>query len=236
MISLLESREIIASLSRDDIFGTRIYADFLSGSAELTWWDNENLLISFKRGVMTLCGAISGKDELMEFVSVISPQAIMCHLETAESLGLSVVQSGVIMAKSSEGDSIPLEGYYPDVHFSEYHQLLERCDMAPDYAGFCLETSRSLKTGTGILLEHREENRLISALVATSVTYDSAIINAVAVDPEYRRKGLGRKLLHDAEATLPGRLLYIMREENKNEEFYRSCGYENIGHWCVAQI
>lgn len=236
MISFLESRETIASLSRDDIFGTRIYADFLSGSAELTWWDNENLLISLKSGVMTICGAVSDNEELLEFISVISPQALMCHFETAESLGLSVIQSGVIMAKSSAGESRPLDGYYPDVHFSEYHQLLERCEMAPDYAGFCLETSRSLKTGTGILLEHREENRLISALVATSVTDDSAIINAVAVDPDYQRKGLGSRLLYDAETVLPGRLLYIMREENKNEEFYRSCGYENIGRWCVAQI
>ncbi len=109
MISLLENRETIASLSRDDIFGTRIYADFLSGSAELNWWDNENLLISLKSGVMTLCGAVSDEDEFLEFVSVISPQALMCHFETAESLGLSVIQSGVIMAKSSAGESKPLE-------------------------------------------------------------------------------------------------------------------------------
>ena len=236
MITLLEDRAIIESLSRNDIFGTRIYSDFLSGTAELIWWDNEKLLVSLKNGVMTLCGEIADKDELLEFISVICPQAIMCHYDAAEYLDLKIIQSGIIMTKSSAGESNPLIGYYPDVLFSDYHQLFEKCEMAPDYAGFCLETSRALKTGTGILLEHRDGNRLISALVAASVTGDSAIINAVAVDPEFQRQGLGRKLLQEAENKLAGRQLYIMREENKNEKFYTSCGYENSGRWCVAAI
>lgn len=235
MISLSDNKEIILSLSKADVFGTRIASEFLSGTAELIWWDHEKLLMSLKNGVMSISGEISDPVELKDFISLISPAVIMCMEEKAELLGLKIIQSGVLMSKDKSGEFAPVRGYFPDVLFSDYHELLEKCDMAPDYAGFCRETSVALKTGTGILLEEKEESKLLATLVATSVSDDSAIINAVAVDPKYQRKGLGKTLMNRAHKLLSGRKLFIMREDDKNEEFYTSCGYQNCSRWCVAE-
>ena len=235
MISLSDNKEIFLPLSKADVFGTRIASEYLSGTAELIWWDHEKLLMSLKNGVLSISGSISDTEELKDFISFISPAVVMCMQNVADILSLNVIQSGVLMSKETEGEITHLTGYFPDVLFSEYHELLEKCDMAPDYSGFCRETSVALRTGTGILLEEREEGKLTATLIATSVSDDSAIINAVAVDPEHQRKGLGRLLMKKAEALLSGRKLFIMREDNKNEEFYTSCGYRNCGRWCVAE-
>lgn len=234
MISLLDNKEIISSFDGTDVFAARVISDRLSGTSELIWWDEKKLLIGLKNGVMSISGTISDPEELKAFIGVISPQVVMCQQDTAELLKLRLIQSGVLMSKKSGGASKPLEGYYPDVLFSDYYELLEKCRMAPDYAGFCRETSVALRSGTGLLLDEWGEEKLTAALISASVTSSSAIINAVAVEPEHRRKGLGRKLLRKAEMLLSGRTLYIMREDDKNKEFYTSCGYCNAGRWCVA--
>ena len=235
MISLIDDKEKILSLGRADVFGTRIASEFLSKTAELIWWDHKKLLMSLKNGVLSISGEVSDPEELKEFIALISPAVIMCMQEKAELLDLGVIQSGVLMRKEGNGDLSPVLGYFPDILFSDYHELLEKCDMAPDYSGFCRETSIALRTGTGILLDEREGDKLTAALIATSVTDDSAIINAVAVDPDHQRKGLGKALMERADKQLSGRKLFIMREDSKNEEFYVSCGYKNCGRWSVAE-
>ena len=53
----------------------------------------------------------------------------------------------------------------------------------------------------------------------------SAVISIVAVNKEYRREGLGTKVLSKLTDKLSGRNIYIFKEKDKNNEFYGKQGF-----------
>lgn len=55
-------------------------------------------------------------------------------------------------------------------------------------------------------------------------------MTSVSTVPEFRRMGYGSALVSAMICDIKGKV-YLMRDKNKNEKFYKKLGFENISYW-----
>ena len=73
------------------------------------------------------------------------------------------------------------------------------------------------------------EDRVAGFLVARKVAAGESEILNLAVDPEYRRRGIGRALIRDLVARHTGSVFLEVRESNRAAgEFYESLGFQVV--------
>lgn len=80
-----------------------------------------------------------------------------------------------------------------------------------------------------------DEDKIVG-FVDYMITFNSATISQIAVLPDYRKKGLGSKLLEEMEKSFPKEIDDVVetitlevRESNINAiSFYKKNGYENV--------
>ena len=75
-----------------------------------------------------------------------------------------------------------------------------------------------------------ENGEIVSSAVFASVYNGDAVLTAVRTDPQMCRKGCGGSLVSSMCCSVCG-TVYLMREADKNESFYKRLGFENIGYW-----
>ena len=68
-------------------------------------------------------------------------------------------------------------------------------------------------------------NSLVACAICSAWTEDAAVLSAVAVQPEARRRGLGTNIVRTLATSLPAKTFYIFRAAGENEEFYQSLGF-----------
>jgi len=85
-----------------------------------------------------------------------------------------------------------------------------------------------------IRLKASWEGRMVGFIAGDIRTAEKVSwIATVAVLPEYRGRGIGRRLLEACEAQLPTTLLRLcVRASNQSAiELYKRCGYYGVGSW-----
>ena len=76
-----------------------------------------------------------------------------------------------------------------------------------------------------------DESENITAIISRlDNDYTDAILTAVSTQSEFRRMGYASALVSAMVCDIKGKV-YLMRDKNKNEEFYKKLGFENIGYW-----
>ncbi|MDO4460786.1 MAG: GNAT family N-acetyltransferase [Clostridia bacterium] len=234
MIRSIKSKEELLSLRGTDPLFTRIYGDYCCSEkldfsdGAMYWTDGNSLIAELKNGAITICGEITDTYELEDFISFIHPELIMFSYNHLDFFGNDYRNSGIIMSKRAEGElADPLINN--DFRMKDYYEFFENCGLASNYEGFMLGMSDFIKTGTGFLTGEYNGSELISAAAVTGITDVSAIITSIGVDESHRREHLGTLLMQELMDNLSGREIIIYREILKNEEFYKSLGFENIG-------
>jgi ribosomal protein S18 acetylase RimI-like enzyme len=86
-----------------------------------------------------------------------------------------------------------------------------------------------MKENPGFFIGAFENGKLIGAVIASS-DGRKGWINRLAVDPEYRRRGIAKALIAEAEKALRQKGLKIfcalIEDSNKaSKELFRKCGY-----------
>ena len=73
------------------------------------------------------------------------------------------------------------------------------------------------------------DNRVAGFLVARSIDETESEILNLAVDPEFRRRGLARELVKSLQNGLRGTVFLEVRESNlAAQELYRSVGFQEV--------
>ena len=91
------------------------------------------------------------------------------------------------------------------------------------------------ENGTVRCAEISEAGKTVAAAAAV-LGENASLISAVAVLPEFHRRGFGRKVVEKTEQMLPGGTVYILREKDKNEAFYDTLGYAPCGAWAQGKL
>jgi ribosomal protein S18 acetylase RimI-like enzyme len=103
-----------------------------------------------------------------------------------------------------------------------------------------LVIDKKLAVGDGLLFVAQAEGKIVGSIMAG---YDGhrGWIYSLAVLPEYRRRGLGSRLVRHAEQQLralgcPKINLQILKENEAVESFYRKLGYEREQRISMGKI
>jgi len=117
--------------------------------------------------------------------------------------------------------------------FEQIYDIEQACFVEP-YTREQLMYEFSENPLNKILVAYDEDK--IAGFVDYMITFNSATISQIAVLPDYRKKGLGSKLLEEMEKSFPKEIDDVVetitlevRGSNINAiSFYKKNGYENV--------
>lgn len=180
-------------------------------------------------GELSVAGEPRDLTEAREFLDMLGPGSIFCEKRLAGGLRLAVSAEGAVMMKAVPlGEAVG----FPTPGLKEVCGLLVHAGMAVDFEPFYLDMSHRIRHGAALALGEYRDGELTGCAVVSAVTEKAAVLSALAVREDCRGKGIGSRLVRDAESALPGRELYVFRESGKNREFYEKLGFAETGRWC----
>lgn len=166
-------------------------------------------------------------DELADFFSFCGYSTLLSDEKFAVSAPFS---QGIVMANDKK---FQLDCYYTDIN--DYPSLSELYNFVDydgvDFNAWYVDISHRIRHNAAKAAEIVNENgEIVSSAVFASVYNGDAVLTAVRTDPQMRRKGCGGSLVSSMCCSVCG-TVYLMREADKNESFYKRLGFENIGYW-----
>ena len=244
MISAIDAQSELCEFSENgNIFLVKILSNMTAyGSLPCvqTWLQGRNAVIqTVDDSAVIFANTNADFDEIAEFLPFCGAKTVFTSYENAAKLRLNVMESGIILRKSRTTAHSPpscgiLRQYYPD--YSRIHSLLYNCGFTlPSRDDFAADLSLRLRNDTARIFCNNDYTALC---IVGCETAKSAIISAVAVSPDVRRRGLGSDILTAACSSLENeqKQVYLYREIGKNEEFYHKNGFTEIGSFASCKI
>ena len=99
-----------------------------------------------------------------------------------------------------------------------------------DFESWYVDVSHRIRHGAAKAVTLNINGEIISSGIFSSIYNNDAILTAVSTQSEFRRMGYASALVSAMVCDIKGKV-YLMRDKNKNEEFYKKLGFENIGYW-----
>ena len=234
--------EALAPLCGHTALGTRILgtlAAYGTHTSGVEFWAAPGLAFGLTDDVLTLAG-VPGAEETEEirlFVQSLAPRAVVCGAAAAEALGLTAEACGPVLVRPGQGECRPCGGFAraEALQLRRLCGFLQTCETrsfrAPEPEGFYMDFSHRVRHGAaeGELL--LQDGQPAACALAVAVTGTDALLSAVAVRPDLRRRGLGRAAVEGLCARLGGRRCHLLRAEDENEAFYRALGFKENGRW-----
>lgn len=227
------------------VFGCRILATAqaygLSEPFARFWTQEEGkaAICMLDDTVILDAGVDAEYDELKEFIRMTGADRVVCGGEVAQKLGYPVVRRGQIMAYQNNSPS-RLGDFERNPGVRELYSLISECETdtfePPEFESFYMDMSHRIRHDTAAAVGMRFQGELVSCAVCSAKTRDMAVLSAVCVHPQYRRRGYGHGALSAIVYLLRGKKVYILRAEKENEEFYRSFGFDNCGEFTELSI
>lgn len=233
---MIKKVDRLPSLEIRDMSLAKIYAQdkaFRDSPLQNDFWvqsDVERIsaLISMDGGSMNIWCDSPDYGELREFLSVISPTVIFTEYENAEPLGLKCDRVRNMLTirceKTAEADL--------DFTLKElYDKLNGGSDVdihLPPFEIFAPDVSHRLRHGGAV-------SSVSNYGAALAFLFDrGGVMSGIALSPEHRGKGLGKKLLTSLLSTVDGDFFVAANDINKN--FYLRNGFTLMGTVCFGRM
>lgn len=235
MIRLAEDLKTLSAPCAASPFGCQILSKAQAYGFDkpfAQFWTDGEAAYGKTDGNMCIAGEITDADEARAFLSAVGINEAVCSAGNAEKLGLKITESGAILRKVLHNKTVrPPEEISP----REIYKVLKANGMAGEFEPFYLDLSHRMRHGTVRCAGISEAGKTVAAAAAV-LGENASLLSAVAVLPEFHRKGYGRKVVGKTEQMLPGGTVYILREKDKNEAFYDTLGYTPCGAWAQGKL
>lgn len=235
MILRVEKEEDLNAFEQADLFSVRIKSllkaygtgyNFVEFYKQLDSNGVITAIMSRLDSDLTLSHRCADMQELVWFI-----EALHCSsLLTDENFDYpKVFEYGIIMFSDKKAE-------LPDVDAAvdEYPKLMDLFDFQNyervDFESWYVDLSHRIRHGCAAAASLNIDGLIVSSGIFSSIYNGSAVLISVLTRPEFRGRGFGRYLVTNLMCRVPGRV-FLMREQNKNEEFYSRCGFKNCGRW-----
>lgn len=116
----------------------------------------------------------------------------------------------------------------------EYPKLMDLFNLedysTADFESWYVDVSHRIRHSCAKAVTLNVNDEIVSSGIFSSIYNNDAILTSVSTVPEFRRMGYGSALVSAMICDIKGKV-YLMRDKNKNEKFYKKLGFENIGYW-----
>lgn len=174
--------------------------------------------------------ANSNIPELAEFIecigfgSISSSKPIIPGIYREDEVIMKLDRSLLTRPCLPEGAQIITE---PELN--EVYKLLSSCRESsfevPQYEDFIIDMSHKLRHSTALCTAVSYNGELAAFSMTVAQSIKCAVIGATAVKKQYRRRGLGSLCVKELCFRLPDRDIFIVRQREKNLEFYTNAGF-----------
>lgn len=238
MIELIEEKSQLDKFDLTDIYSVRILSLLNAYGCKYPFArfyrqidENENItaIISYLDHDATISFSDkSNKNELTEFLSVIGFSSVLCD----EALIVSAdYESGIVM-KSTKSIEISM----PYIKIDEYPPLFDLYNFIDygesNFEAWYVDINHRIRHNAAKAVTLNVKDEIISSAIFSSIYENNAILTGVQTNPEFRRMGYGSALVSSMCCDFGG-TVYLMRENGRNESFYKKLGFENIGKWRI---
>lgn len=238
MMKLIESKNDIA-VSEDNPFGCKIRSvaeAYGTGKTFAQFWaqDGGSSLAKLDDAAV-LEDREADWEELAGFLRMLDVKTVSCSEKAAGCLRLPVSSRGEIMLLRGAGETGRFAEAERNPGLREIYALLcaARSDtfLPPEFEPFYMDMSYRTRHGAAMSVGIRAGETLAACALCSSMTEHAAVVSAVAVLPQYRRRGYGRSAVAALAGQLNRERIYLLRADGENEEFYRSMGFVSDGRW-----
>ena len=116
----------------------------------------------------------------------------------------------------------------------KYPKLMELFNFVDydtaDFESWYVDISHRIRHGCARAYTLNINGVIISSGIFSSIYNDDAVLSAVRTSEEYRGLGYGSALVSEMTGDIKGKI-YLMREKELNEQFYKRLGFKNNGNW-----
>lgn len=219
-----------------DFFGCRIVALARAYGVERPfarfWLQSRDAYLACLDGAAVLsAGNTADWEELQAFLPAAGARSVLCDAAFAARMPAFPARAeGVVMARARvSGGSAPAHEVNPGPR--ELYSLLKQCEAAafevPPFEGFYLDLSHRTRHGAAVSVAVRDAGaRLAACAFSTVQTASLAVLSGVAVRPDCRGKGLGRRVVRALQAHLSAPEVCVYRAQGENEAFYQALGFQ----------
>lgn len=235
MIKKIEKIEELNGYNKTDLFTVRILSllkaygtayDFASFYKQTDDNGRITAILSRLDNDLTLSYENANTDEIIEFVTVIGFSSLL----TDEFFPFDCrYDEGVVMSAVRKN-----EFHMPYAEIDEYPKLMDLYNFedygTADFESWYVDVSHRIRHGCGKAYALTVNGEIASSGIFSSIYRDNAILTSVQTAPEFRGLGYGTALVSAMICDVK-KTVFLMREENKNESFYKKLGFENNGKW-----
>lgn len=236
MIKLIENSNEFNNFIKDDIYFIRIMSllkaygtsyHFAMFYKQLDKSGNITSIISRLDNDFTVCHSNDfDNTELKEFFNVMGFNSILSD----ENLELPFSYDyGITMSSKRK-----VEIVMPYAKLDEYPKLMDLFNLedysSSDFESWYVDASHRIRHGCAKAFTLNVNEEIVSSGIFSSIYNNDAILTSVLTLPEFRRMGYGSALVSSMMCDVKG-TVYLMRDKDKNEEFYKKLKFENVGIW-----
>ena len=186
------------------------------------------ILSVLDRDITVSYDKIADREELAKFVSVIGYDSVLCSELPIVS---GACESGAIMQTDK---TYELPNRFGAVN--EYPNLLELYNFigygANSFDAWYVDINHRIRHGFAKAFTLEIGGEIVSSAIFSSIHNKCAILTAVRTKPELRGTGYATALISSICCDFGG-TIYLMRENGKNESFYKKLGFKNTGIWRI---
>lgn len=238
MIRLADGGELLEPRT-DDPFFTRVlslYESYGAGYDFVGFWTQENggsavsAISRFEDKFSLYLTDLSDIEEIIAFLRFQGAGSVMFNSRYSLNIDSFKEISGDVLAYKGEKHNSDKEIYVSD--FKSLYSLLKSCEsdifIVPDYLMFLSDVTHRTNLGKCTVIGAEVDGRLASSVMTVSETDSAAIIGAVATHPDFRRRGLSRRLVRSLACRISaqGRAVYVFSASEVNTRFYLGSGFE----------
>ena len=243
-LATAEDLSAILRLCGGDLLGTRIVCrclaygfqrDFLTVWLSETDGETDTVIAKFYDNV-TVVTISQHYDEIKDFISMIGYRSLEMYSQTCEKLGFNADAVKKAYVFSGEAENFGAEDLSEEYYKSLYSLVSKNIpgsfsDSNEAYlsflSDFTFRKSRLLARSKGFI----EGNKLVSSVITSAETHNSALLSAVATDGSVRGKGYGKKTVLSVtdELLSENKKVFVIALNESAESFYEHIGFDFYG-------
>lgn len=164
--------------------------------------------------------------ELVRFFCVTGHGFILCSPEFEFG---AKYEEGIIMSCDTKRET-NMQG----ITIDEYPKLMDLYNFVDyenqEFKAWYVDISHRVRHNTAKAYTLNIDDNIISSGILSSIYNNDALLTAVRTDEKFRGLGYAGCLVSYICSDVKG-TVYLMREKDINESFYKKLGFDNIGVW-----
>lgn len=238
MIELIEEKSQLDGFDLMDIYSVRILSllnaygckyPFVRFYRQVDENKNITAIISYLDNDVTVSFlSEANKGEITEFLTVVGYSSVLCDGALSVS---SDYESGIVM-KSARCIEISM----PYIRIDEYPPLFDLYNFIDygesNFEAWYVDLNHRIRHNAAKAFTLNVNGEIISSAIFSSIYENNSVLTGVQTKPEFRRMGYGSALVSAMCCDFGGNV-YLMRESERNEAFYKKLGFENTGKWRI---